>query len=127
MGSRLLGAGYALARLGDAGPPSRLSLAKGARRPWAVLASDVGDVEASMATVPSRKGDGCPVRRPVAMPVSAFGGSGLHCGHTPSCHRYVGVVLVGAVLAGFLESAFSMAGSWESAFSMAGFLESAIS
>ena len=61
------------------------------------------------------------------MPASGFGGSGPHCSHTPSCHRYVGVVLVGAVLAGFLESAFFMAGSWESAFSMVGFLESAIS
>ena len=89
-----------------------------------------------MATVPSRTGDGRPVRRPVAMPASGFGGSGPHCGHTPSCHRYVGVVLVGAVLAGFLESAlfvagsgesaFFMAGSGESASSMAGFLESAI-
>ena len=59
-GSRLLGAGYALGRLGEAGPPSRLSLAKGARRPWAVLASVVDDVEASMATVPSRTGDGVP-------------------------------------------------------------------
>ena len=104
-----------------------LSLAKGARRPWAVLASVVGDVEASMATVPSRTGDGRPIRRPVAMPASGFGGSGPHCGHTPSCRRYVGVVLVGAVLAGFLESALFMAGSWEAAFSMAGFLESAIS
>ena len=59
------------------------------------------------------------------MPASGFGGSGPHCGHTPSCHRYVGVVLVGAVLAGFLESAFFMAGSGESGSSMAGFLESA--
>ena len=56
--SRLLGAGYAPGRLGEAGPPSCLSLAKGARRLWAVLASVVGDVEASMATVPSRTGDG---------------------------------------------------------------------
>ena len=48
------------------------------------------------------------------MPASGFGGSGPHCGHTPSCHRYVGVVLVGAVLAGFVESACFMAGSWES-------------
>ena len=60
------------------------------------------------------------------MPASGFGGSGLYCGHAPSYHRYVGIVLVGAVLAGFLESAFFMAGSGESAFSMAGFLESAI-
>ena len=34
--SRLLGAGYPLGRLGEAGPPSRLSLAEGAHRPWAV-------------------------------------------------------------------------------------------
>ena len=61
------------------------------------------------------------------MPASGFGGSGLYCGHAPSYVHYVGVVLVGAVLAGFLESAFFMVGSWESAFSMAGFLESAIS
>ena len=60
------------------------------------------------------------------MPASGFGGSGPHCGHTPSCHHYVDVVLVGAVLAGFLESAFFVAGSGESASSMAGFLESAI-
>ena len=59
------------------------------------------------------------------MPASGFGGSGLHCGHTPSCHRYVGVVLVVAVLAGFLESAFFVAGSGESAFFMAGSGESA--
>ena len=78
-----------------------------------------------MATVPSRTGDGRPVRRPVAMPASGFGGSGPHCGHTPSCHRYVGVALVVVVSAGFLESAFFMAGSGESASSMAGFLESA--
>ena len=113
-GSRLLGAGYALGRLGEAGPPSRTSLAIGARRPWAVLASVVGDVEASMATVPSRTGDGRPVRRPVAMPVPGFGGSGLHWGHAPSYHRYVGAALVGAVLAGFGESAFFMVSFWES-------------
>ena len=59
------------------------------------------------------------------MPASGFGGSGPHYGHTPSCHRYVGVVLVGAVLAGFLESAPFVAGSEESAFFMAGFWESA--
>ena len=94
------------------------------------------DVEASMATVPSRTGDGRPVRPPVAMPASGFGGRGPRCGHTPSCHRYVGVALVVVVSAGFLESAlfvagsresaFFMAGSGESASSMAGFLESAI-
>ena len=72
------------------------------------------DVEASMATVPSRTGDDRPVRPPVAMPASGFGGSGPHCGHTPSCHRYVGVVLVGAASAGFVESACFTAGSWKS-------------
>ena len=51
----------------------------------------------------------------------------MYCGHAPSYLRYVGIVLVGAVLAGFLESAFFMAGFWESVFFMAGFLESAIS
>ena len=87
----------------------------------------MGDVEASMATVPSRTGDGRPVRRPVAMPASRFGGSGPHCGHTPSCHHYVSIVLVGAVLVGFLESVLFMAGSGESAFFMAGSGESASS
>ena len=48
------------------------------------------------------------------MPVPGFRGSGLYCGHAPSCRRYVGTVLVGAVLAGFWESAFFMAGFWES-------------
>ena len=64
------------------------------------------DVDASMATVPSRTGDGRPIRPPVAMPASGFGGSGPHCGHTPSCHRYVGAALEGAVSAGFWESVF---------------------
>ena len=73
------------------------------------------DVEASMATVPSRTGDGRPVRPPVAMPASGFGGSGLHCGHTPSCRHYVGVALVVVVSAGFLESALYEAGFQESA------------
>ena len=68
--------GCALGRLGEAGPPSRLSLAEGARRPWAVRESVVDDVEASMATVSSRTGDGRPVRPPVAMPASGLGGSG---------------------------------------------------
>ena len=104
-----MGAGYTPGRLGEAGPPSSVSLAKGARRPRAVLAPVVGDIEANMATVPRRTGDGWPVRRPVAMPVPGFGGSGLYCGHTPSYRRYVG-----AVLAGFWESAFFMAGFWES-------------
>ena len=72
------------------------------------------DVEAGMATVPSRTGDGHPVRPPVAMPASGFRGSGPHCGHTLSCHRYVGVALVVVVSAGF----------WESALFEAGFLES---
>ena len=53
-----MGVGYAPGRLGEVGPPSRLSLDKGARRLWAILASVVDDVEASMATVPSRMGDG---------------------------------------------------------------------
>ena len=73
------------------------------------------DIEASMATVPSRTGDGRPVRSPVAMPASGFRGSGPHCGHTPSCHRYVGVALVVVVSAGFLESALFEAGFLESA------------
>ena len=79
-----------------------------------------------MATVPRRTGDGWPVRRPVAMPASGFGGSGLYCGHALSYHCYVDIVLVGAVLAGFWESAFFMAGFWESAFFMAGFWESVL-
>ena len=94
-----------------------MSLWQRARRPRAVLAPVVGDIEANMATVPRRTGDGWPVRRPMAMPVPGFGGSGLYCGHTPSYRRYGGTVLVGAVLAGF----------WESALFMAGFLESATS
>ena len=73
----------------------RLSLAEGARRPRAVRESVVGDVEANMATVPSRTGDVRPVRPPVATPASGFGGSGPHCGHTPSRRRYVGVVWSG--------------------------------
>ena len=85
------------------------------------------DVVAGVATVSGRTGDIPPVRPPVAMPASGFGGSGPHCGHTPSCHRYVGVVLVGAVLAGFLESALFVADSGESAFFMAGSRESASS
>ena len=99
-----MGAGHAPSRLGEAGPPSSVSLAKGARHPRAVLASVVADIEANMATVPRRTGDGWPVRRPVAMPVPGFGGSGLYCGHAPSYRRYVGTVFVGAVLAGFWES-----------------------
>ena len=67
-----------------------------------------------MATVPRRTGDGWPIRRPVAMPASGFGGSGLYCGHALSYHRYVDTVLVGAILAGFWEPAFFMAGFWES-------------
>ena len=73
------------------------------------------DVEASMATVSGRTGNGRPVRPPVAMPASGFGGSGPHCGHTPSCLRYVGVALVVAVSAGFLESALFEVGFLESA------------
>ena len=73
------------------------------------------DVEAGMATVPSRTGDGHPVRPPVAMPASGLGSSGSHCGHTPSCHHYVGVALVVVVSAGFLESALFEAGFLESA------------
>ena len=90
-----------------------------------MLALVVSDIEANMATVPRRTGDGWPVRRPVATPVPGFAGSGLYCGHAPSYRRYVGTVLVGAVSAGFWESAFFMAGFWESAFLMAGFWESA--
>ena len=77
----------------------------------------MGDVEASMATVPSRTGDGRAVRPPVVMPTSGLGGSGPHCGHTPSCRRYVGVALVVVVSAGFLESALFEAGFLESAIS----------
>ena len=73
------------------------------------------DVEVSMAILPSRTGDVRPVRPPVAMAASGFGGSGPHCGHTPSCHRYVGVALVVVVSAGFLESALFLAGFLESA------------
>ena len=119
-------AGHTPGRLEEARPPSGVSLAKGARRLRAVLAPVVGDIEANTATVPRRTGDGWPVRRPVAMPVPGFGGSGLYCGHAPSYRRYVGIVLVGAVLAGFGESAFFMAGFWKSAFFMAGFWESVL-
>ena len=48
------------------------------------------------------------------MPASGFGGSGPYCDHAPSYHHYVGTFLVGAILDGFLESAFFMAGFWES-------------
>ena len=95
-------------------PPSGVSLAGGARRLRAVLAAVVGDIEANTATVPRRTGDGWPVRRPMAIPVPGFGGSGLYCGHAPSYRGYVGTVLVGVVLDGFWESAFFMAGFWES-------------
>ena len=70
------------------------------------------DVVAGVATVLSRTGDIPPVRPPVAMPASGFGGRGLHCGHAPSGRRYVGA---GVVSAGFLESAFFLAGFLESA------------
>ena len=49
------------------------------------------------------------------------GGGRLYCSHAPSHRRYVGTVLVGAVLAGFWEPAFFMAGFWELAFLMAAF------
>ena len=52
------------------------------------------DVEASVATVTSHTGDVHPVRPPVAMPASGFGGRGPHGGHTPLRRRYVGVVVV---------------------------------
>ena len=69
------------------------------------------DVVAGVATVPGRTGDIPPVRPPVAMPASGFGGRGPHCGHAPSGRRYVGVVVV---LAGFQESASFLAGFLES-------------
>ena len=86
----------------------------------------MGDIEANMATVPRRTGDGWPVRRPVAMPVPGFGGSGLYCGHAPSYRCYVGTVLVGAVLGGSWEPAFFLAVFWDSAFFMAVFWESVL-
>ena len=58
------------------------------------------DVVAGVATVPGRTGDIPPVRPPVAMPASGFGGRGPHCGHTPSRRRYVGTALVVVVSAG---------------------------
>ena len=48
----------------------------------------MGDVEASMATVPGRTGDGRPVRLPVAMPASGFGVVGRTVAHpvlSPLC------------------------------------------
>ena len=69
------------------------------------------DVVAGVATVPGRTGDIPLVRPPVAMPASGLGGRGPHCGHTPSCRRYVGVVVI---LAGFQESASFLAGFLES-------------
>ena len=53
-----MGADYAPGRLGEAGPPLSVSLAKGARRTLAVLAPVVGDIEVNMAIVPRRMGDG---------------------------------------------------------------------
>ena len=53
-----MGAGYASGRLGEAWPPLSISLAEGARRPRAVLAPVVGDIDVNMATVPRRTGDG---------------------------------------------------------------------
>ena len=82
----------------------------------------MGDIEANMAKVPRRTGDGWPVRRPVAMPVPGFGGSGLYCVHAPSYRCYVGTVLVGAVLVDFLHGRLLGVGPLG-----AGSLESAIS
>ena len=56
-----MGAGYALGRLGEAWPPSSISLAEGAHRPRAVLLPVVGGVMVNMATVPRRTGNGRPV------------------------------------------------------------------
>ena len=108
-----MGAGHTPGRLEEARPPSGVSLAKGARRLRVVLAPVMGDIEANTGTVPA--GDGWPVRRPVAMPVPGFGGSGLYSGHAPSYRRYVGTVLVGAVLADFWESALGIAGRGKAA------------
>ena len=58
-----MGAGYAPGRLGEAWPPSSVSLAEGARRPRAVLALVVGGVMVNMATVPRRTGHAYFVRR----------------------------------------------------------------
>ena len=89
-------------RLGKDGPPSRLSLAEGARSPWAVQEWVVDDVEASMATVPSRTGDGRPVRPTVAMPASGFGGSGAalwsHPVVSPLCGNSFGGCGLGRLL-----------------------------
>ena len=128
-------AGYTLGRLGEAWPPSSVSLAEGARRPQAVLAPVVGDVTVNMATVPRRTGDGRPVRRTVASRAPGFRGGRLYCSHAPSHHRYVGAALVGAVLAGFWESVFLWPASGSRStygrplgvgLLMAGFWESAI-
>ena len=101
-----MGVGHTPGRLEEARPPSGVSLAKGARRLRAVLAPVVGDIEANTATVPRRMGDGRPVRRPVAMPVPGFGGSGLYCGHAPSYRRYVGTVFSGCCLGRLLGVGF---------------------
>ena len=107
-----MGAGNAPGRLGEAWPPSSISLAEGARRPRAVLAPVVGGVMVNMATVPRRMGDGRPIRRTVAMRAPGFGGGRLYCSHAPSRHRYVGAVLEGAILAACREPALLWPASW---------------
>ena len=116
-----MGASYAPGRLGEAWPPSSVSLAEGARRPRAVLAPVVGGVMVNMATVATR--------------APGFGGGRLYCSHAPSHHRYVGAALEGVVLAGFWESVFLRPASGSRSSSgrllgvgllMAGFWESAI-
>ena len=75
----------------------------------------MGDVGASMATVPSRTGDGRPVRPPIAMPASGFG----VVGRTVATPRLVAVMWeqlgVVVVSAGSLESASFLDGFIDSA------------
>ena len=85
-----MGAGFAPGRLGEAGPPSSVSLAKEARRPRAVQVYVAGDIEVNMAKVPRRTRDGRPVCHTVATLTPGFGGGRLHCSHAPYYRRYVG-------------------------------------
>src|SRR3954466_13208633 len=98
-------AGHVLGRLGEAWPPSGVSLPKGAHLPWAALTARRGWRHSHHGNSAAPDGSGLPRTAHYARRAPGFGGGRLYCSHAPSHRRYVGAGLEGSILTASWEPA----------------------
>ena len=103
--SPLWRAGSILGRLGEAWPPSGVSLPEGAHRPWAAMTARRGWHQGHHGNSAAPDGLWPPRTAHCARRAPGFGGGRLYCSHTPSHCRYVDADFEGMILTALWEPA----------------------